>query len=311
MKRRGILLGGVPLAGLLVALVMRATTTHSVGPQPLIYRVVSNVNDLDGVEGLAPPGRFVELWAKQRNFREGGPDGTDVFSWCPWKNNGNAIRLGIVNADVDGTFKMENLRQSGNTVMLFPAAPAEDRCAGGVYTELLVRSCAWPNIDCTAWDHPTLEWLNVRRPTPIIGNVAGAVTGAEQTSAAVADGPNDGPEPSDVVDVDQNGIDTTAPGYTVGQKVSWRCGAGGTAVCPSVTIHDSSTAISADPEYPYLLGTIQGHRAGGSFIAAAAIPRGQPIGFSVNVNVLFRGRLDVNLGCDRGRFFDFSVPFAY
>jgi hypothetical protein len=25
----------------------------------------------------------------------------------------------------------------------------------------------------------------------------------------------------------------------------------------------------------------------------------------VNVNVRFRGRLDVNLGCDRPRFFDF------
>jgi hypothetical protein len=52
----------------------------------------------------------------------------------------------------------------------------------------------------------------------------------------------------------------------------------------------------------------QSRRAGGSFIAAAAIPRGQPIGFAVNVNVKFRGRLDVNLGCDRRSFFDFSVP---
>jgi hypothetical protein len=311
MRKRSILLGAVPLAGLLIALVLRATTIHSVGPRPLIYRVISNVNDLDGVEGLAPPGRFVELWMKQRNFREGGPDGTETFSWCVWKNHGTPVRLGVVLANDDGTFKMANLRQSGNTVMLFPSAPAEDACVGGIYTELLTRSCAWPGFDCSEWDHPTLNWLNVRRPTPIIGTVAGAVTGAEQTSAAVADGPNDGPEPSDVVDVDQNGIDTTLPGYTVGQKVSWRCGAGGTAVCPSVTIHDSTTAITPDPEYPYVLGTIQAHRAGGSFIAAGAIPRGQPIGFSVNVNVKFRGRLDLNLGCDQAKFFDFSVPATF
>jgi hypothetical protein len=73
-----------------------------------------------------------------------------------------------------------------------------------------------------------------------------------------------------------------------------------------VPIHDSTTAISVDPEYPFLLGTIQAHRPGGSFIAAAAIKRGQPIGFSVDVNVRFRGSLDINLGCDRKRFFDFS-----
>ena len=46
-------------------------------------------NDLDGVEGLAVPGRFVELWVKQRNFREGTPDGTtETFGWCAWKNGG-------------------------------------------------------------------------------------------------------------------------------------------------------------------------------------------------------------------------------
>jgi len=114
-----------------------------------------------------------------------------------------------------------------------------------------------------------------------------------------------------VVDVDENGIDTTTPGYTIGQRVTWRCGSGGTAACPSVTIHDGSTAISTDPEFPFVLGTIQGHRTGGSFIAAAAIPRGTPIGFSVNVNVKFRGLLDVNLGCDRTRFFDFSLAKVF
>jgi len=30
----------------------------------------------------------------------------------------------------------------------------------------------------------------------------------------------------------------------------------------------------------------------------------------VNVNVKFRGKFDVNLGCDRASFFDFSVPFT-
>jgi len=151
----------------------------------------------------------------------------------------------------------------------------------------------------------------VRKLRPAIGAVAGSLSRAEQAAAAVADGPDDGPAPSDVVDVDENGIDTTAPGYTVGQRVTWRCGSGGTAACPSVTVHDGSTAISTDPEFPFVLGTMQGHRTGGSFIAAAAIPRGSPIGFSVNVNVKFRGLLDVNLGCDRLRFFDFSAAKVF
>jgi hypothetical protein len=252
----------------------------------------------------------VELWTRQRNFKEGDGGTTDPFGWCAWKNSGNAVRVGVTTADAQGIWRMKGLRTSGNTVMMFPAAPGGDRCLGGMYTQLLPRACDAPGVNCTAWSEPTLHWLNVRKLTPIIAAVTGSIEGADQASAAVADGPDDGPEPTDVVDVDQNGIDTTAPGLVSGQRVTWRCGAGGTLACPSVTVHDASTAISTDPEYPFVLGTIQAHRPGGSFIAAAAVPRGTPIGFAVNVNVRFRGLLDVNLGCDERRFFDFSVPFA-
>jgi hypothetical protein len=311
MARGSRMVGSVALGGVLVALVLRATTLHSVNDAPLIYRVVSNVNDLDGVEGMAPPGRVVELWFKQRNFKEGTDDASDPFSWCGWKNRGDAVRLGVTTADANGVWRLSDLRHSRTTVMLFPPAAGADRCLGGLYTELLPRACEQPGVNCTAWDAPTLHWMNVRKLRPAIGAVAGSLSRAEQAAAAVADGPDDGPAPSDVVDVDENGIDTTAPGYTVGQRVTWRCGSGGTAACPSVTVHDGSTAISTDPEFPFVLGTMQGHRTGGSFIAAAAIPRGSPIGFSVNVNVKFRGLLDVNLGCDRQRFFDFSAAKVF
>jgi hypothetical protein len=310
MVKRGPILSAVALGGLLAALLGRATILHSVNAAPLIYRVVGNVNDLDAVEGMAPPGRVVELWVRQRNFKEGTDDPSDPFGWCQWKNQGSPVRVGVTTADAAGVFRLRNLRTSGTTVMLFPAAPGGDRCLGGIYTELLPRACDSPGFNCTAWSAPTLRWLNVRKLTPIVAALAGAVDGAEQASAAVADGPNDGPEPSDIVDVDQNGVDTTAPGLTPGQRVTWRCGAGGTLVCPSITVHDASTAISTDPEYPFVLGTMQAHRAGGSFIAAAAIGRGTPIGFAVDVNVRLRGRFDVNLGCDRRSFFDFSVPFV-
>jgi hypothetical protein len=76
-------------------------------------------------------------------------------------------------------------------------------------------------------------------------------------------------------------------------------------------VHDGSTITTPDPEYPFILGTMQGHAAGGSILAAAAIPRGEPLGFTVNVNVKLRGRLDINLGCDQRKLFDFSVPLVY
>src|SRR6184192_662594 len=116
----------------------------------------------------------------------------------------------------------------------------------------------------TAYEMSIGDWSSDVCSSDLIGAVAGSVSRAEQTAAAVADGPDDGPGlgPSDVVDVDENGIDTTAPGYTIGQRVTWWCGSGGTAACPSVTIHDASTAISTDPEFPFVLGTIQGHRTG-------------------------------------------------
>jgi len=91
MAKRSVFVSSAAVAAVLIALVMRATTLHSVNAAPLIYRATANVNDLDSVEGLAPPGQYVELWVKQRNFREGN-DGSDPFSWCGWKNSGRSAR---------------------------------------------------------------------------------------------------------------------------------------------------------------------------------------------------------------------------
>ncbi len=310
MSRRGSIFTVTAGALVLMGLVLRAVTVHSVGAVPTIYRVTSNNNDLEGVEGIAPPGRLVELWYKQRTFREGAGEGDDLFSWCGWKNGGNAVYLGAAYADGEGVFRFTNLRNQF-TVNIFPPAASSGTCQGGVFTQLMPRACDSPGINCTQWNVPTMHWLNVKKQNPTTGTAAGAVSGAETAAIAIADGPNDGPEPSDVNDVDQNGIDTRRPGMTWGQRVSWKCGAGGTAVCPSVAIHDASTVIETDPEYPYLLGTMQAHRPGGSFFAAGAVARGQDLGFTANVNVKFRGLLDINLGCDQQQFFDFSVPFNF
>jgi hypothetical protein len=308
MVKRSSLVSFASAAAVLTALLGRAVTVHSIGAVPVIYRAIANDNDLDSVEGLAPPGRLVELWYRQRNFREGDAGTTDPFGWCAWKHGGVAVYLGTTWSDANGVWRFQNLQGSGNTVMLFPAAAGG--CESGIYTELLPRACDAPGINCTMWATPKLGYLNVRKETPIIGVAVATVTGAEQASLAVADGPDDGPGPSDVSDVDQNAVDTTVPGYAVGQRITWKCGAGGTATCPSVTVHDASTAVSTDAEYPFVLGTMQAHRAGGSFIAAAAVVRGTPIGFAVNVNVKLRARADVNLGCDSPKPFNF-LPFQF
>jgi hypothetical protein len=308
MQRRRLVMGGLFAAVVVTAILGQAVTAISIGGKPLAYRATVNSNDLDGVEGLGSPGRIVQLWIRQRNFKDGTPEGEDRFNWCAWKNNGNPIYVGWAWVNGDGVFKFTNLRSLSTTVQLFPASAGDDACRGGLYTELQLKECDASGANCTAPDVPAMHWLNVRKLPGGVGAAAGRISDAFQAAISVADGPNDGPEFSDVVDVDQNGFDTTAPGSTPGRAIEWRCGVGGTVPCPSIPIHDGSTAIETDPEFPYVLATLQGHRPGGSIIATAARGREEPLGFTVNVNVKFRGKLDVNLGCDRASFFDFSLP---
>lgn len=297
-------------AGVLVlaGLVLRAVTVHSVGSQPLIYRITARGNDLDSVEGLGPPGRLVELWFRQRNFTEGGTSGADAFAWCGWKNGGEPILIGRALTDAQGVFRFADLAAAGTTVGLFPPVGHGQGCRGGILTQLLPRVC--DGAGCSPFAPPTLHWLNVsRRNDGKLATAAAAVSGAERAALAIADGPDDGPEQSSVYDVDQSFIDTRSAGLRTGQLVTWKCGKGGTANCPSTVVHDASTVVAPDPEFGYVLGTLHGHAAGGSVIAAAAIPRPEgSLGFQVDVDVTFRGALDINLGCDRATPFDFAAP---
>jgi hypothetical protein len=165
-----VALGVVVLSGL----VLRAVTVHSVGNAPLIYRVTTNNNDLDSVEGVAAPGRLVELWYRQRNFREGiapADPGQDPFSWCSWKNGGTPVQIGSAWTDSRGVWHIANLRQR-TTVMVFPSAAGDRTCQGGVYTELLPRACDWPGANCSAWSPPSMHWLNVKTLGPVFTRCA-------------------------------------------------------------------------------------------------------------------------------------------
>ena len=311
MQRRRLVIGGVLAAGVVIALLGHAVTAVSIGGKPLVYRATVNANDLEGLEGLATPGSAVHLYMRQRNFKDGTPDGTDRFDWCAWKNRGTAVFIASTWADRNGVFKFTGLRANTTTIQLVPASAGDDRCRGGLYTELQLVECSPWSGACTTPEMPTMHWLNARKLPGGIGAAMGRISNAYQASISVADGPNDGPEFSDVIDVDQNGFDTTKDGGAWGHPIEWRCGAGGTVPCPSIAVYDASSVLETDPEYPYLLATMQGHRPGGSIIATAARARESPLGFTVNVNVKFRGTLDINLGCDRAKFFDFSQAFNF
>jgi hypothetical protein len=311
MQRRRLVMGMVLAAGVITTILGHAVTAISIGGKPIVYRATVNNNDLEGVEGLGTPGRVVFLSVRQRNFKDGVVDGVDPFSWCAWKNNGAETPIAWAGVAGNGVFQFTNLRSRSTTVMVFPPSAGDDACYGGLYTEILLRECdGILGGNCTTSEVPTMRWLNVRKLPGGVGAAMARITDAYQAALSVADGPDDGPEFSDVLDVDQNGFDTTRGG-TIGRPIEWRCGAGGTAPCPAIAVHDGSTALETDPEYPFVLATLHGHRPGGSIIAAAARSRDNPLGFAVNVNVKFRGSLDVNLGCDRARFFDFSVPLNF
>jgi hypothetical protein len=109
----------------LTGLVLRAVTVHSVGNAP--PSTADHHNKTDGVEGVAAPGRLVELWYRQRNFREGiesADPGQDPFSWCGWKNRGTPVQIGSAWTDSRGVWHVANLRQ-GTTVMVFPSAAGD------------------------------------------------------------------------------------------------------------------------------------------------------------------------------------------
>jgi hypothetical protein len=313
MRRRWVnWLGMAACCGVLGFLLTRATTVYSIGGQPKIHRMTTQRDLLDSVEGLATPGRVVELWYRQRNFKEGDVTGTDPFSWCGWKNNGQKVHIATVTADSAGVFRISNLATSGNSVPLFPSAPGADRCRGGLFTELLPRACDAPGLNCSTDHAPILHWLNLKRPNALTGATAGAMSEADQLAVAVADGPDDDNSLSNHTDVNTHSLDTTGAGYTRWQRVTFKCGPGGTTICPTAPIYDASTVLESDAEYPFLFGTLMGHSNGGSAIAAAKVPRGSDLGprvtVDVDVDVRLRADANFNLGCDSPKLFDFLAP---
>ena len=155
MQRRRLVTGLVLAVSVFTAIVGHAINVFSVGAKPIIYRATANNNDLDGVEGLGTPGRFVQLWARQRNFKDGTPDGPDIFQWCGWKNNGNPTYVGAAPVTANGVCRFTNLRSQTTTIMLFPPSAGDDVCRGGLSrssccSSATPRSAATASSGCRA-----------------------------------------------------------------------------------------------------------------------------------------------------------------
>ena len=262
------------------------TRVYTAGP-PMVDKMQILFNDLQALQGVGVPGTELTVRARQRNFREGTPrDAADPFDWCAWKNNGNPIILGSTVVDANGLWTLDDL-----DLAILPSVADGDSCGGGLRTELLIDSPFGPG---TA---PLAHWLNVERPTQQTGTVTGALEFADRAAIAIADGPDDGDTPYPR-DVDEDGIDLCASGIGCGAKVTWRCN-GGTLQCPQTTIHDGSTVIDADREYPFVVGMLAGHKPGGSVLMAAEINR-PALGPTFHLDVEIGG-----LPACNNKFFDF------
>ena len=259
---------------------------------PMIDRISLTTNDITLIEGHGVPGTFLSAYYRQRNFKEGTPDGANLFSWCAWKFGGARIYLGSTFVDGYGAWKL-----SGLDVQALPSIPDGTSCAGGLKTELEIDTFE------AAGSAPTAHWLNLRRPTPNTGTVSGGIQGAYRVAAMVTDGPDDGDAPFQH-DVDEDGADLCKNGIGCGANVTWKC-SGGTFQCPQTTVYDASTVIQNDHEYPFVLGMMTGHKPGGSVIMAAELNR-PALGPTFNVNLKIKGLDKLNL-CDSKKFFDFLL----
>ena len=276
----------IALLALLGFVATPVARVYTAGP-PVIDQVQILGNDLKSMHGVGVPGTSLSVRYRQRNFREGAPgDANDPFDWCAWKNNGNALLLGSAVVGSDGHWALANL-----DLPILPSVPDGGSCGGGLKTELLLDSAYG------AGSAPTVQWLNLERPTSQTATVSAALEFADRAAIMVADGPDDGDTPY-ATDVDEDGVDLCASGIGCGRKVTWKCN-GGTFQCPQTTVHDGSTLIDADREYPFVVGMLAGHHPGGTVLMAAEINR-PALGPTFHV--------DLNLGdlpnCNN-KFFDF------
>jgi hypothetical protein len=277
---------------------------------PVIKNATMKGNDLNEVRGgCAPPFAAIEIQVAQQHIRREPVcpphcPSENIYSFCI--NQCQWVTIASGHADKDGNFILGNLDAS-QSVQLISSSPSSPNGLDGVYTAIRVR----------AWDPRSREWTQFTNPPFLeafnlawpeyeggFAFVESRVSGAQKLLVTVADGPDDGEEPSIALDVDED-----TPNYWLsrsehaygtveyqrygicdrsqGCPASW-------LVQQSPTINVQSPPLGRGSEFPFVLGMVSASKPGAMFIATSVLgPRGIPdIGLEANVNV----KIDLGIG---------------
>jgi hypothetical protein len=268
---------------------------------PWIQKIELRDNDLAGLRGMGIPGTHIDIYYRQRNFRPGVL--VEPFGWCGWLNGGNALYLGSAQVSGTGTWQLQGL-----DTQVLPGEAAGRTCATGVLTQIELRS-QYGDVSV-----PELHSLSIIGGETIGGGVQSRVSGsvqfADQVAAGVADGPNDVQDTIApwTIDTDEEGTDLCVTAGC-GRSVFW--GYASPEVFhlrpPIIAVRDDSPLVGPrDQEFGHVMGVIQGHKSGGSILAAGYVPRPAPVGPAFDVNMNLNGGGGGELGCDAGGgYFDF------
>ncbi|MDG2306579.1 MAG: hypothetical protein P8R42_18400 [Candidatus Binatia bacterium] len=285
------------------------------GGVPRLLSAVMSGNDLDELRGdCTQPGMTVEVQVRQQHFYRksslplglGGPFEGACINGCQW------ITIGSTQSGpVAGHFTFSNLDQSQSVQLL--ASLWSVIGLDGVRTDLRVRAWDPSANQWSAWtEPPVLEAFNVMWN----GNEGAAaavetrITGATKMHVTVADGPDDGDQPTIQLDVD-----TDTPNFWLGQQtgdptvlyhwtgscsppIAWCPPEWLVQLAPAITV--DAPAFAANSEYPFLLGMATASRPGAMVIATTVLGPRDTSDFSVQVDVDVNVDvvIDLNLGID-------------
>src|SRR5262245_44439914 len=286
------------LAALGVFAVLPVAKVYTVGA-PWIERMEIRNNDLSALQGRGVPGTIIDVYYRQRNFRQGFPATAPLFEWCGWLLGGNALRLGTTQVTEAGTWRLQGL-----DAQVLPAEVEGRTCATGVLTQIEVRS-QYGDVSV-----PDVQNLNLPAGTTH-RHIRGAVEFANQVAIGIADGPTDVQDAANpgAVDTDEDGIDVCESGLGCGAPVSWSSSEG-MLISPSIEVRDDSPLFGPrDPEFTHVMGMIQAHKPGGSVVAVAYVPRpAPPLGPILNINVDINADIDLDLSlCSGPTLFKFAL----
>lgn len=285
------------------------------GGVPRILGAKMEGNDLEEIRGdCAKKNTTVQLQVRQQHFYRksslplglGGPFEGACINNCQW------LTVGQTTSDpVTGHFLFPNLDQSQSVQLLasLPGVIGLD----GVRTDLRVRAWDPQAGQWSAWtEPPTLERFNViwngneQQPAA----VEATITGADKLHLTVADGPDDGDQPTIQLDVD-----TDTPNFWLGQQtgdptvlyhwtgscsppIAWCPPEWLVQLSPAITV--DAPALAAHSEYPFVLGMGTATRPGSMMIATTILGPRDTADFSlqVDVDVDVDVVIDLNLGID-------------